>query len=399
MTDAAPTTNRERAVTVVTVLLACFVAQSFARFSFGLLLPAMKADLGVSYGLAGWLGTINLAGYLLGTIGTSIASLRVPAHRLVQFGAVLSTIGIGTLAATRSTPLLLAGMALGGIGGAAAWIPAPSIVASVFPPEKRGFAMGFTSGGIGTGIVLVTIGTMLARNITGQPGMWRPIWLAEALVGVLVSILTFVTLKPLALAPGSPPKISVLRQVPGWWAPTSAYACFGLGYVLFATYVVAALEQDAGFGRGHAAQVFALMGAGNAVGALTVGRISDRIGRRTTMIASFAASGLGCLAVLVGHEPFVSMATFAFGMGMSGAVVSIASHLGDHIRPQDFSAAFGVVTAAFGITQTIGPRLGGWMADQRGNFTTVFCLAAGMWFLGAVLASGLPHPGKRSVTR
>ena len=394
MTELAAATRpatEHRVLTIATVLLSCFVAQSFARFSFGLLLPAMKADLGVSYGLAGWLGTINLAGYLVGTIATSFASLRVPSHRLMQFGVVLSTIGISVLAATRSTPLLLVGMALGGLGGAATWIPAPAISASAFPPEKRGFAMGFTSAGIGTGIVLVTIGTTVARNVLDKPGLWRPIWLTEAIVGVIVSALSFFVLKPVPLTPGSPPKISVLRQVPGWWAPTSAYACFGLGYVLFATFVVAALEQDAGFARGHASQVFALMGAGNAVGALTVGKISDRIGRRTTMIASFSAAGIGCFAVLIGAEPFVSLATFGYGIGMSGAVVSIASHLGDHVRPQEFSAAFGVVTASFAVTQTVGPRLGGWMADHQGNFSAVFVLAGVLWGVGALLASGLPR--------
>ena len=76
---------------LLTVALTCFVGQSFARFSFGLLLPAMKTDLRVSYGLAGWLGTINLAGYLLGTILTSIASTRVPAHRIMQAGVGLAT--------------------------------------------------------------------------------------------------------------------------------------------------------------------------------------------------------------------------------------------------------------------------------------------------------------------
>ena len=59
------------------------MAQSFARFSFGLLLPAMKTDLRISYGLAGWLGTINLAGYLVGTILTSIVSMRACARESI----------------------------------------------------------------------------------------------------------------------------------------------------------------------------------------------------------------------------------------------------------------------------------------------------------------------------
>ena len=188
----------------------------------------------------------------------------------------------------------------------------------------------------------------------------------------------------------------MLRRVPAWWAPTAAYACFGLGYVLFATYVVAALEQDAGFATGQASRVFALMGVGNAMGALSIGRLSDRIGRRVTMFTCFALAGVGCLAVLAGTDPLVSIATIGFGFGMAGGVVSIASYLGDHVRPQDFSAAFGVITACFGVAQMIGPRLGGWMADHFGSFNWVFVLAATMWFIGSALASRLPVEPKPS---
>ena len=381
---------RGRWATVVSVVLCCFVGQSFARFSFGLLLPAMKNDLRISYGIAGWLGTINLAGYLVGTVVTSVASLRVPAHRLVQIGVVTSGVGLGVLATTRSTPVLLLGMALGGLGGAAAWVPAPAVVASVFPPERRGFAMGICSGGIGMGIVVAVVLTNVARGISGNDELWRPIWVIEAAVSVVAVLVAFAVLRPVPIQPGSLPRLSVLRRVPRWWAPTAAYTCFGLGYVLFATYVVAALEQDHGFGVGHASRVFALLGAGNAVGALSVGRLSDRIGRRTTMAASFAGAGTACAVVMIGVEPLVSIVTFVFGMSMAGAVVSIAAYLGDHVRPQEFGAAFGVVTAAFGVAQTIGPRLGGAMADHAGNFRGVFVLAALVWGLGAALALGLP---------
>jgi MFS family permease len=382
---------RQRWATVATVVLAVWIGQSFARFSFGLLLPAMKNDLRMSYGLAGWLGTINLAGYLVGTIFATWASLRIPPHRLIQFGVCVSTIGVGVLAATRSTPVLLLGMALGGVGGACSWIPAPAVAASVFPPQRRGFAMGLCSGGIGAGIVVVTLSTTTARHLADNTGLWRPIWLAEALVGLVAIVMAFVVLKPMAIIAGSPPKLSVLRRVPHWWVPTTAYTCLGLAYVLFTTFVVAALEQDAGFATGHAATVFALLGFGNAVGALGIGRLSDRLGRRVTMFSSFALAGFGCLAVLSGTEPLVSIATIGFGTGMAGGIVSISSYIGDHVRPQDFSAAFGVVTACFGAAQMIGPRLGGWMADHLGSFTWVFILAAGLWFTGSALATRLPN--------
>jgi predicted MFS family arabinose efflux permease len=393
---ASSDVTRETSVQTVTarlvvsaVVLGCVVGQSFGRFSFGLLLPAVKKDLNVSYGLAGWLGTMNLGAYAVGAAITSAVSVRVAAHRILQTGIVLATVGIILLAIAPGTPVLLLGMMFCGIGGAASWVPAPGISAAQFPPHRRGFAMGMTSAGIGIGIVLATLLTNVVRAVVDNPQAWREVWGVQGAIGVIASVYAFRMIKQVAVSPGAPPKLSVLRQVPRWWAPTTAYVCFGLGYVLYAVFVVAALVQDAGFTNSHATRVFAFYGTGSALGALTIGRLSDRIGRRTTMIGCYLAAALPCFTVLTGREPFVSLGGLLFGMSMSGAVVSLAAHIGDNTRPQDFSAAFGVVTLCFGVAQTVGPRLGGWMADRNGNFKAVFMLAGFCWLLGGVCAMGM----------
>jgi predicted MFS family arabinose efflux permease len=375
--------------TVGAVILACFVGQSFARFSFGVLLPAMKADLGISYGLAGWLGTINLAGYLVGTIATSVASLRVPANRLLQIGCVVATVGIAILAVGHSTPLLLFGMILCGLGGAAAWVPAPSVTASVFPPERRGFAMGMTSGGIGAGVVLAVLMTNAIRGISNDQKLWRQIWWVEAAIGAVAVIATLMFLRPVQ-GSGSPPKLSALRSIPRWWSPTVSYVCFGFAYVLFATYIVAGLQTEAHFSSVRATFVFAAFGAGNFSGALFVGRLSDRIGRRTAMAGCYALCAIMCTLIIHAASPLTFLCAYLFGIGMSGAVVSLAAHIGDHVSPQAFSAAFGAVTAAFGVSQMIGPRVGGVLLTRGWNFGAVFALGGAVWLCGAVMALFMP---------
>ena len=384
----APTAVR-RWTTVASVMLACFVGQSFARFSFGLLLPAMKADLRISYGVAGWLGTINLAGYLIGTLSTSVASLRIPANRLLQLGALTATIGIVILATSTSTPALLVGMVLGGLGGAAAWVPAPSVTASVFPPDRRGIAMGITSAGIGTGIIISVLLTNLVRSRVSDQGEWRKIWWLEAFVGTIAVISTLTFLRPLNSG-GAAPRLSALRSIPRWWAPTLAYVCFGFAYVLFATYVVAGLQAQSGFSSVEASFVFAAFGLGNMTGALGIGRLSDRIGRRHTMAASYILCGLMSALVIHGPKPLAYLFSCLFGIGMSGAVVSLAAHIGDHVSPHAFSAAFGAATAAFGVSQMIGPRVGGALIDRGWSFGPLFALGGIVWLIGAVLALCMP---------
>ncbi|MBW3666553.1 MAG: YbfB/YjiJ family MFS transporter, partial [Actinobacteria bacterium] len=44
------------------------VAQAFGRFTYALVLPSVQEDFGISYTLAGTLGTLNLAAYLLSSL-------------------------------------------------------------------------------------------------------------------------------------------------------------------------------------------------------------------------------------------------------------------------------------------------------------------------------------------
>ena len=52
------------------LLLGITVTNGFARFAYGLMLPAMQAQLDWNYAQAGWLNTVNALGYILGAIST-----------------------------------------------------------------------------------------------------------------------------------------------------------------------------------------------------------------------------------------------------------------------------------------------------------------------------------------
>ena len=57
------------------------VTNGFARLAYGLILPAMKPDLGWTYAQAGWLNTANALGYIGGAVLTMALIGRIsPAH-------------------------------------------------------------------------------------------------------------------------------------------------------------------------------------------------------------------------------------------------------------------------------------------------------------------------------
>jgi predicted MFS family arabinose efflux permease len=380
------------ALTLAVAMVACGVAQGFGRFTWALVLPALDRTLLHSYSLAGLLGTANVGAYLAGTIGVSLVATRHPPERLMCTGLALSATGLALLAVAPGLPALLLGMVLTGFAGALIWIPAPGLAGAIVGEGRRGFAIGVMGAGIGAGIVFASELAAVVHRVSGEDA-WRQIWVVEAAIAVATLAAAFRWLRParpLETAP-RPFRISVLRDVPGWKGITAAYAAYGLGYSLYMSYVVAALEEDAGFSAAHASAVYALVGVAVVFGGMLLGRLSDRIGRRPTLVWGFVVKA-GCAAlVLVGAEPWAVVSAVLFGLVMSGLGSVVAAYVADHLDPRSFGTAFGVVTSAFGVAQLLGPQLGGWLADSTGSFTAAFVVSSAAALAGAACSATLPR--------
>jgi predicted MFS family arabinose efflux permease len=389
--SGAPSTR----VTIAVAILAVGVAQGFGRFTYPLLLPAIDGDLLHSYAVAGFLGSLNLAAYVVGTAIASFASGRVEPPYLIRGGLVLAVVGLVVLSVAGGVVLVAVGLVATGIAGALIWIPAPGVVGAIVPPERRGFAIGLLGSGIGGSIFVASQLTALVRHLEGATA-WREVWTIEAIASVGVALAAWRWLR--AERSGFAPArvgLDALRSVPGWRSLTAAYAAYGLSYSLFMSYLVAALERDAGFAPAHAARVFALVGLALIFGGITVGRLSDRFGRRPTLVWGFLVWAGCALVILTGREPWVSLAAATFGLMMSGLGSVIAATVADDLDPRAFGAAFGAITLCFGVAQMIGPQLGGWIAERSGSFSAAFELSAAAAFAGAASSFALPRRPSR----
>jgi MFS family permease len=212
-----------------------------------------------------------------------------------------------------------------------------------------------------------------------------------------VAVAAAVWLRPRVTPVTGPVRISALRAVPGWVGATLSYGGYGLAIALYMTFLVAAYEEDAGFGASHASAVFALVGVCITAGGVLLGRWSDSVGRRAAMTWAYVGMTAAVLLVPVGAEPWAVLSAVLFGLAMSGAPAVLAAHLADSLDPRSFAAAFGAVTLVFGLAQLLGPQLGGWIADRTGSFTAAFLVAAGAALVAAVASATLP--GRRAAAR
>jgi MFS family permease len=157
-------------------------------------------------------------------------------------------------------------------------------------------------------------------------------------------------------------------------------------------FLVARLEDDSAMSQGEAAAMFSIVGAATILGGLTLGPLSDRLGRRVTWTSAFTIFGSCSLLVLTGRQPWVAIASVGIGLMFSGMPALIIAHIVDHTDADTYGPAFSAATLAFGVAQMVSPQIGGTIADLSGSFTWVFVLSAAVSFLGAASSSRLPAP-------
>lgn len=388
-------------VLAVVMASAC-VAQAFGRFTYGVVLPAVRDDLLGSNRAAGLVGTLNVGAYLAGTLGVAALSSRLGPVALVRLGLCLSTAGLLAASQAGSGPVLGAAVALAGLGGAAIWIPSPRLAAAVLPPRRRGLAAGLVGTGIGVGIVLAGWLADVLRTDGGEVA-WREVYGVEGLIGVAVLAAVLVVLRdeervaPVPGAGGGFGGFAALRRIDGWRALSLAYASFGFMYLLVFAFLVARLEDDAGYSSAEASAMFSAVGVAAVFGGLLLGPLSDRVGRRAALVASFAAFGLSTVAVLTGDQPWVVLGAVGVGVAFSGAPAIIAAYVVDATDAATYGPVYSAATLAFGVAQMAAPQVGGVLADWRGSFTSVFVLSAAVAVVGVVVSSRLPVVDDRDV--
>jgi MFS family permease len=155
-------------VIVILVALAAAIGQAFGRFSYGILLPAVRDDLQVSNTIAGLIGATNVSAYLIGTLCVAWATSHFRLITVFRIGLLLAALGLGLASLSTGATTLSLALLITGLGGACLWIPAPAIAAAALSERFRSLAVGLMGSGIGLGIVFVSILSGQLRATVGD---------------------------------------------------------------------------------------------------------------------------------------------------------------------------------------------------------------------------------------
>ncbi|HEY1327573.1 MAG TPA: YbfB/YjiJ family MFS transporter [Casimicrobiaceae bacterium] len=367
---------------VIALSLGAVVAIAFGRFAYALVLPAMRADLGLDYGEAGALNTANALGYLAGALVCTRYVARLGNRRLFSIGLPLMVLALLASGATRSFAAQLCWRALAGVAGAMVYICGAVLASNAFPgrSDRASTAIGVYFCGAGAGMLLAGAGIPTLLAVAGDSA-WREAWLAIGGVSVLFA---FVALRAArAIDEPQPTPRRARWPIRRYTASLASYFLFGIGYNAYMTFVVALM-------RSHGASLLQVASTWVVLGLASVlSPIAWRIPRarwhpsKIQAAASLVISVGAAMPLFSTSFPAMLLSATLFG----GAMFTIPTAATDLVKASLPRAAWGsavaVLTVAFAVGQTIGPVLTGWLADRTHSLgaglalSVVLLLAAG----------------------
>ncbi len=372
--------------TAVALALAAMVSLGLARFSYALLLPPMRADLGWSYFTAGAMNTVNAAGYLIGALMAPAVLRRVDARSWMLAGGVLAAVALGLHGTTRDNTTLYALRLVCGLGSAASFVGGGLLAArlAAATPSASGLVLGVYYGGVGGGIVAAAL--LVPPLLARAPDAWWLAWWALAGVAALATVLSALGTRSLR----APPQVGAARAPFAWRRfafGLAGYAMFGLGYIGYMTFIVTLLREQ-GMSAGVITAFYTLLGLGVLASSwLWAGLLQrHRNGRPLSLLNGLLALATA-LPVLSSHPAAVFASGALFGSVFLSVVASTTALVRHNSEPAAWPAGIAAFTIIFAAGQIVGPSLVGLIADGGGGLVRGLAVSAALLAVGSGLAA------------
>jgi sugar phosphate permease len=342
-------------------------------------------------------------------------------------GTALMSLGGFVFATWGSLPVAFVGRTVVGLGGSFLFIAILRFCANWYRPDEFARMSGLTLAVAGVGGVLATTPLAVAVERLG----WRAALLALAAVGSLVAVLVTLAvrdtpadagLEPIEVVPtpGTPDldtvvanARTVLAERATWLAGVAMFGATGVNITVFGLWGVPYVVQTYGTTVTRASTFTLLGSAGLLVGPPLIGAVSDRLGRRTDLVAlgmAISTATFGFLAVV--GRPALSVVGGAFFLvgALAGANALVYAVVKERHDATASGVATGTVnTLAFSGAAVLPPVMGalleGYATERTIGGATVysvtgyrvaFGLATAVLFVAAGCALALHYTDGRS---
>jgi MFS family permease len=375
-----------------------------AQYSFGVFFAALIDEFGWSRaGLAG-VFSLYAAAYSVFAFPAGRLTDRWGPRAVITAGGLFLGVALAAMAAVTQLwqPYVLYGL-VAAIGMGTAYVPCSGTVVKWFA-RRRGLAVGLAGSGGSVGTFALP---PLAQWLVGAVG-WRAAYVVFG-AAVLVTLATVARVMrrdpesmglhpdgapvpPSAVVPGVP--LGIALRAPALWL---------LGLALTATWIpvfvplvhLVSLARDLGHGPAAGAWLVSALGAGAVAGRLTMGPISDRLGRKPALVFGTAAQAVAFIAYayVAGIEALVAT-TVAFGYSYGAVSTLFPAAVADLFGRSAAGAIVGFLFMSAGSMAAWGPVAAGAIYDAYGSYAPAFELSAACNLIAAVVVAMTRMPAR-----
>lgn len=350
------------------------------RFVYTPILPVMTEALGMTQAAAGFIASANFLGYLAGAFLAATNLLRGSRRAWFMGGLVASALTTGAMAFVDSEWAFLALRFAGGVASAFVLVFSSALIIDRLQAAGRSGLTALYFAGVGIGIAG---SALLVSSLTALGFGWRAHWLASGLVSV-VALAAVAVLVPDRAEPQATPAPQAAHARRGLPALVIAYGLFGFGYVITATFLVA-IVRGAEAIRPLEPLIWVVVG----IAAAPSVAFWTWVARRIDIARAFA---LACIVEAVGvaasvlwiATPGVVLAAVFLG-GTFVGITALGLVGARQLSRGDPRRTLAMMTAAFGLGQTVGPAFAGMLSDATGSFLAPSLVAAGALLVSALL--------------
>jgi MFS family permease len=357
----------------------------FADVSTEMLYPVLPIFvtqvLGASAGTLGGIEGVATATQYLVQGPSGWLSDRLSSRRpLAAAGYLVAALAKPLIGSAASWPQALAGRVVDRVGAGTRSAPRDAMIAASAPDEMRGRAFGLEGLGDNLGAF---IGPLLAVFLLfGLRVQLRSIFYMAIIPGLASFALILLVrerpnVRPAATARGR------ARELPAdFWKYLVATGLFGLGNSTNALIILRA--QNIGLSLEMTIFVYAGFNLCASLASFPSGYVSDRFGRKRTLIAAIAIFVITYAGLAAGKSPFIFAILFVLFGVFQGMYRAVGKALASDLTPRELrGTGLGLYSATIGLTSLVASVAGGQLWDRLGPAAT-FWYGAALGLVGMI---------------
>ena len=375
------------------------------QFSFGTFVGDVVADTGWSETRLQLIFAIYIGLYSALSALSGWLTDRWGPRPIVATGSVLLTGGYLLWATSDSLIIVALGMGIvAPLGMSCSWVPCNATVVRWFV-VRRGLATAIaTSGGSLANILVPPIAALLVDAYG-----WRVAIVGMSIFGGVCMLLSSLALErdpeSIGQVPDGSPMSSRHTTEDGLtgvspaeaWRSVTYWKIFGMYALTFVAVFIPFVHlvqfaQSLGASLQTASTVISAIGIGGLVGRLVMGPISDRIGRKTSVILALGIETAAFMGMAISSGLWLLYpSAAAFGFAYGGGVGVFPPLVADLFGRAHAGAIVGRIFATAGSMAAIGPYVAQLIHNALGDYRWAFLLSGVANGCALLLATRLPR--------